>query len=151
MQNAKEFLQEIVLYFGGFPNERVMQLYATELRYVKPSDLDRLFKQLIIDQPQAFCPDYKALSDAIKKSKIELLDEAFQEARICKVCGKKNFTSGICPECKYDGGVKDGTPEEYRAIWIDWKNNGPRYDVGSMMKNILKKRSVQAINYPADF
>lgn len=145
MNTGKEFLQAVIDYFGGFPNEKVKTLYIEELRYVKPSDLEGLYRQLIMDQPQSFSPDYKALMDAIGKAKITQLDEAMQDATICKVCGSTRYTSGLCPNCKYDDGVRDGTPDEYRAFWEDWKKNGPRYDVGSIMRNIVSRNHVESI------
>lgn len=142
MTTVKEFMQELVEYFGSIPNDKVKQLYVEELRYVKPSDLSVLFRQLITDQPQAFCPDYKALIDAIKKSRITLLDEAMQDAHVCKVCGAVNKSTGLCPVCKYDGGYRDGTPEEYRAFWEDWKKNGPRLDITGLLQSVVSARSI---------
>lgn len=143
MKTVKEFMQSVIDYFGGIPNDKVKDLYVSELRYVNPSDLDQLFRQLIIDQPQSFCPDYKALMDAIKKSNITLLDEAGRDADICPVCGAIWYSTGCCPTCKYDGGYKDGTPEEYRVFWEDWKKNGPRFDVSSIMQRIVEKNHVE--------
>lgn len=143
MKTSKEFMQAVVDYFGGIPNEKVISLYMNELRYVKPSDLDRLFRQLIVDQPQSFCPDYKALIDAIKKSNIVQLDEAGRDTTKCPVCGMMQYTTGCCPCCKYDSS-RDGTPEEYREFWEDWKKNGTRFDTFQLLQQIVNKNRIES-------
>lgn len=142
MKTVKDFMQGVIDYFGGIPNDKVKDLYVAELRYVKPSDLDRLFRQLIIDQPQSFSPDYKALMDAIKKSNIVQLDDAGNDATICPVCKSPQYTTGCCPTCKYDSS-RDGSPEEYSAFWEDWKKNGPKFDISGMMSRIVEKNRIE--------
>jgi hypothetical protein len=142
MKTVKEFMQNVVDYFGGIPNDKVKELYVSELRFVKPSDLDHLFRQLIIDQPQSFCPDYKALIDAVKKSNISLLNDVTEELKKCPVCGTIKYTTGCCTLCKYDGGFKDGSPEEYKKFWDDWKKNGPRFDTMPIFQNLINKNEV---------
>lgn len=142
MKTVKEFMQELVEYFGSIPNDKVKSLYIQELRYIKPSDFDRLFRQLISDQPQSFSPDYKALIDAIKKSNIVQLDETGRDATKCPVCGAMQYTNGCCPCCKYDS-FHDGAPEEYRTFWEDWKKNGSRYDTFPLLRRIVSKNRVE--------
>lgn len=120
MKTISEFMQALDEYFDGLKNKTVAQLVVDELRYIKPTDLDALFRQLVISQPASWKPDLKAVVDAIKALKLDTLADP-QSEKTCPVCGVINTSSGICPSCKYDGGIRDGTPDEYRAWWNDWK------------------------------
>lgn len=139
MKTIPEFMTKISGYFGGFQNQTVADMVANELRYIKPSDYDSLFRQITMTLPAAYKPDYKAIVDAIKSLRLEQLTESGAE-RTCKVCGTVDYTSGVCSCCKYDGGVKDGTPEEYRTFWENWKNGDyPRFNIAGIIASLESK------------
>lgn len=118
MKTTKDFMTECINYFGGFINKTVSDKVYALMNYVKPTDLERVFQSLIETVPANWKPDYKAVNEAIKISKIELLSVPGRII-ICPVCDNKNYTNGCCPICKYDS--NDGDPVEYRKFWEDWK------------------------------
>jgi hypothetical protein len=129
-----EMLTAIEQYFGGFNNEIVKTMFAEELAYIKQSDFNAIFRHIITHNPSSWHPDIKALNDAVIALKIDTLNEPARE-RKCPVCGTVNYSSGCCPVCKY-AGSDDGTPDEYRAFWTDWKaGKVPKFDFSTIRTN----------------
>ncbi len=142
MKTIAEFIQALDDYFDGVKNKTVVQLIIDELRYIKPSDLDGLFRQLVISQPAMWKPDLKSVVDAIKALKLDTLAGPQFDTK-CPVCGTISASSGVCPACKY-AGKEDGTPEEYRAWWSRWKaGEEPRLDIDAIMRAIVEKNRVK--------
>lgn len=141
MKTIQEFMEKVNDYFGGFQNETVADMFAQELKYIKPTDYDFLFRQIAVKLPASWKPDYKSLVETIRESKIEQLNDPSSTA-VCPVCRTVNHSTGVCPSCCYDG-LKDGTPEEYRAWWESWKaGKEPRYNVAEMLKGLAEKKAV---------
>jgi hypothetical protein len=119
----------------------VKDLFAEELAYIKQSDYNAVFRHIVTHNPSSWHPDIKSLNDAVIAFKIDMLNEPAKE-RKCPVCGTVNFSSGCCPVCKY-AGPSDGTPEEYRKFWEDYKaNRVPRLNIGDIMRRLEEKRIV---------
>jgi len=142
MKTIKEFMTGIVDYFGGCANNTVADMIAEELAYIKPSDYDVLFRQLVTSIPASWKPDYKSLTEAITRSRVVQLEERGTE-KTCPVCGTVDYSSGLCPCCKYDGGIRDGTPDQYRDFWNKW-NAGQvtKFDVAGLMTRIAAEKKV---------
>jgi len=143
MKTIGEFMDKMTSYFGGVKNKAVADLIIEELRYIKPSDLDMLFRQLAISQPASWNPDLKSITDAIKACKIDTLSEPGRENK-CPVCGHVWNTTGICPVCCYNP-ERDGTPDEHRQWFKDWKaGKEKRFDVHGMLNNLLAEKTVRS-------
>jgi len=142
MKTVNEFMQKLDGYFGGLKNRMIAEMIAEDLRYIKPNDLDILFRQLTISLPANWSPDLKSITEAIKACKIDLMVDGAVE-RKCPVCFTINYSTGICPVCCYRP-EKDGTPEEHRKWWQDWKEGKePHFDVGSILKGLSDKSRVK--------
>lgn len=142
MKTIDEFSAALEAYFGTV-GEAILDDILAEIEYVKPSDLDALLRQIKISTPAKFSPDLKTVVTAIRELRLDLLDEARKE-RSCPVCGTKWYSSGVCPCCKYDGGIRDGTPEEYGAWWTRWKEGKePRFDVRAILAGLERKTRVE--------
>jgi len=132
----------IVDYFGGCANNTVADMIAEELAYIKPSDYDVLFRQLVTTLPASWKPDYKSLTEAISRARIVQLEQRGVE-KICQVCGTVDYSSGVCPGCKYDGGFRDGTPDEYRVFWKKWTDGQvTRFDIAGIMAKVSAEKKV---------
>lgn len=132
IKNIGDFMAGIAKYFGGFPNDFVKDLYAEELSFIKPGDYTRLFMHVISTNPASWRPDVKAIKDGVKALRLDTLMESYSGSAKCPVCGTISTSSGVCPVCKY-AGKEDGTPDEYRKFWEDWKaNRVPRFDWSSI-------------------
>lgn len=139
MKTIGEFMETLNGYFDGLKNKFVSDLIINELRYVKPSDLDALFRQLVTTQPASWKPDLKAVVEAIRAAKIDTMNEPGQENK-CRVCGHVWNTTGVCPICNYNPDT-DGTPDEHRAWWESWKaGREPRFDMSSIWGKMSEKR-----------
>jgi len=142
MKTVLDFMTALNDYFDGLKNKTVSSLIMQELAYIKPSDLDKLFRQLIISQPASWKPDLKAIIESIKAAKIIPLQEPGQE-EACPVCNEVNHSSGICRNCCYDPS-RDGTPEQYQKWWTDWKAGiEPHYDIKDVLSGIERKIKIQ--------
>lgn len=142
MKTTDEFIGSLVAYFGPI-SETILDDIIVEVGYVKPSDLDGLLRQIKISTPAKYTPDLRVVVGAIKELRLDLLDEARQE-RACPVCKTLWYSSGVCPTCKYDGGIRDGTPEEYGAWWTRWKEGKePRFDVMGILAGLERKTRVE--------
>lgn len=143
MRTIKEFMGSVFDYFGGFQNNTVADMVAEELAYIKPSDYDALFRQLVVTLPATWKPDLKSVTEAITRARIVQLEERGVE-KICPVCATVNYSSGVCPTCKYDGGLRDGTPDQYRDFWQKW-NAGQvtKFDVAGIMARVAAEKRVQ--------
>ena len=138
MKTIGEFMETLNGYFDGLKNKFVSDLIINELRYVKPSDLDTLFRQLVVTQPASWKPDLKAVVEAIRAAKIDTMNEPGQENK-CRVCGHVWNTTGVCPICNYNPDT-DGTPEQHRAWWESWKaGHEPRFDMSSIWRDMAEK------------
>lgn len=140
MITIKDFLLKCKAYFGGFENEAVADEVARELRYIKPADYDRLYRQLMISTPATWKPDYKAVMDAIYKLKLDRLEQP-GVTKTCPVCKTVNHSNSCCPVCKYD--TADGDPNEYRKFWESWKSGENEHvDVQEIISDLAEaKRS----------
>jgi hypothetical protein len=143
IKDLPEFITYVKNYFPkGFPNKFVQDLFAEKLSYIKPSDFGRLFDQLITSLPADWSPDIKALNDAIGKCRIALLDEPGSQKE-CPVCYRLFHGTGLCPDCCYDP-EKDGTPNEHRAWWTDWKAGKiERFDTTGILSGLADKKNVR--------
>jgi len=118
MKDVSEFMKKMVEYYGAFINEKVADLIAEELHYIKPTDYDRVFRFMIEEFPANWKPDIKAINDIIKKNGIQRLSNS--GGKKCPVCFTINYSSCMCcPKCKYES--NDGSPEVYRQFWKDWQ------------------------------
>lgn len=134
IKNIGEFMSGIARYFSGFPNDFVKDLYAEELSFIKPSDYTRLFMHIISNNPASWRPDVKAIKDGVKTLKLDTLLTGESSIK-CPVCGVISSSTGCCPNCKY-AGSEDGTPDEYRAFWTDWKaGKVPKFDFSTIRTN----------------
>lgn len=135
IRNIGEFMSGIARYFSGFPNDFVKDLYAEELSFIKPSDYTKLFMHIISNNPASWRPDVKAIKDGAKALRLDTLTESYSGSAKCPVCGTESSSSGCCPVCKY-AGADDGTPDEYRAFWTDWKaGKVPKFDFSTIRTN----------------
>ena len=142
MKTAKEFMAQLDGYFDGVKNNMVAKMIYEELQYVRPSDFDTLFRQLAISQPASWLPDLKSITEAIKACKLDLMNDPGSESK-CPVCGTVNHSTGICPVCCYRP-EKDGTPEEHRAWWNDWKaGKEPHFDIAGLLAGLAEKKAVR--------
>ena len=141
MTSIKEFMMQCHTYFGGFQNKTVADEIAKELRYVKPADYHRLYRQLMSDVPANWKPDYKAVNDAIYKLKLDRLVQPGIE-RVCPVCNSKNYTNSCCPVCKYD--KLDGDPNKYRKFWEDYKAGKiEQIDTQKIILDLAKAKGIE--------
>jgi hypothetical protein len=141
IKTIADFMKCIGLYFGGFPNAFVQDLYAEELSYIKPGDYNQLFQYIIGHNPASWKPDVKAIKDGIIALKINTLSLPGRE-KSCQVCATKWSTTGICPVCNYDPQV-DGTPDEHRAWYENWKKGlEPKYDISGMLSGLTRQHNV---------
>lgn len=142
MKTIGEFMERLNGYFDGVKNKVVSDMIVEELRYVRPSDLDGLFRQLAISLPASWKPDLKSITETIKACKLDLMNDPGCESK-CHVCGTINHSTGICPVCCYRP-EKDGTPAEHRAWWNDWKaGKEPHFDVAGLLKTLSDKKAVR--------
>jgi len=141
MKNADEMMNKLIGYYGGFANTEVANMVYAELLYVKPSDLDALFRNILSTVPAGWKPDYKSVTESIRFLKLELLQQPGIETT-CKVCGTVQFSNGCCPLCKYEPHT-DGSPDEYRKFWNDWKSGKlARFDAGKMLEELGKNKVI---------
>jgi len=142
MKTVSEFMDKMTNYFDGVKNKTVAEYIVEELRYVRPGDLDGLFRQLALSQPASWKPDLKSITEAIKACKLDLMNDPGSESK-CPVCGTVNHSTGICPVCCYRP-EKDGTPAEHLAWWNDWKaGKEPHFDIAGLLAGLAEKKAVR--------
>jgi len=145
MQTSVEFMIALDEYYGGFQNKAVAGDFENELRYILPKDLTALLKQIKSSLPAAYKPDLKVLAEAIKAAKITPTDEPNQE-RVCPSCGKRWYTSGICPWCCFDPSGED-SPAVWRQFVADHKaGKVPHYDVAGMLTTLCASKHIEAVS-----
>lgn len=138
MKTVQEFMDAMNEYFDGTKNKAVAMLIAQEIRYVKPGDLDALFRQLTISLPAGWKPDIKSVVEAIRYLKLDTLTDP-ASSRTCPVCGTEIHSTGLCPSCCYSPET-DGTPEQHRAWFERWKAGlEPHYDVKGILSGLESK------------
>ncbi len=141
MKTIGEFMETLNGYFDGLKNKFVSDLIINELRYVKPSDLDRLFRQLVTTQPASWKPDLKSVVEAIRASKIDTMNEPGEEKK-CSSCGYVWNTTGVCPICNFNPET-DGNPKEHYAWYLSWKaGKEPVYDVAGILSRAVTEKKV---------
>jgi len=149
MTNISDFMKGITDYFGEFQNETVQDFFTDELARVKPSDYDRLFRNIITHYPATWHPDVKALNDAISALHLNLLEPVSDYQ--CPVCGKTGtMRGGVCLVCKYSP-ASDGNPDKYRAWLNAWKQNRVQhYSVSNLgeIGHVYDKASRSFSNQP---
>lgn len=141
MRTVDEFMTELGAYFGGFRNDFIMQDIAREIQYIAPGDLDALMRQLKLTLPAAYQPDLKSIGDAVKAAKIQPLNEPNKE-RVCPSCGKKWYSSGVCPWCCFDPAGSD-TPDQWREfVKAHREGKVPHFEVGATLADLIARHNV---------
>lgn len=144
MKTRKEFLEACIEYFGD-PGSTVINLIADDIKYIKPTEYSKIFKQLITTHPASWKIDFKSYTEAVRKCNIVFLDSEYKEKK-CPVCNTLRYTTGGCPKCKYDNKT-DGNPDEYRKFWESWESGEIEHiDVQKIISDLAQaKRPKESI------
>jgi len=140
MRTVKDFILKCKSYYGEFRNVDIVDAIAQELRYIKPSDYEKLFRQVLISIPVGWALDLKAITDAINALRLERLVSPGKERR-CKICGSfVNPTTKTCYNCKYSE-EDDGDPDEYREFWENWRKGiSEDYDINGIIQDLAESK-----------
>lgn len=130
----KEFLSEIIGYWGNFQNESVLKQFARILAKIQEKDLDKIFDWLLENVPVTYTLDVKTLLSATKACFIGFVDEK----KNCPICNASlNKAAGVCWHCGYD---YTQTPEEFRASLV------PADQVFEELKKVYSVFAAKAAN-----
>lgn len=104
----KEFLSQIVNYYGDFQNMAVFSNFSRILKKIDDSDLEKLLDYFMSEIPCGFKIDVKSLMDACRKTCTNFI--VIRKA--CPVCGFQSpEENNLCNHCGYDFSID---PETYK-------------------------------------
>ena len=142
MKTVSNFIKVCVDYFGNFQNAAVALLVTEELRSVKPTDLDVVFRQLVLSPSNELAPRYEG---SCRCDQDDSSRSACRGAKSPYLPGLRtdDYSGGACPTCKYDGRINDGSPDAYRSWWGDWKaGRVQRFDVAAVIVGLAREKVI---------